>query len=497
MQKARIINFAKRYRVAVLLTSAFIARLVFLGLRPLDGDEGVVIKIANSAGLPDLWTNIAKDVHPPLFHLLQFSFQRIFPDGEFYLRLLPAILGGVTIYFIYLFFRSQVNERTATVVATLSIFSPVLSYHSAEVRPYPLLALLFFVSLHLLMKSIQTNKASDWTWYGIVSLLLLLTQYIGFIIIFAQLAYLVIYKRKHLGRFIVASILSLLAFFAIWGGQFIDQVTGRLSEQSQALSISGNLTGLVNFFYRLGSGRLFLDLDPSPANQISFLQSAPILYVLFLLSVIIPLVLFIIGIVKYTRGRKSVRVLNVVCIILLITAVFSSEIGPKTVRYYLFLSPVYIFILVSALQSSGRTVKVLFGIFLPIYLSAFVYGVYFERAKPGVDAFAQYISQGANEGDKILVKGGFGGGESYVLRYYLINPSKYEIVDFFESYKAGNLSELRDKATVDFIKDNQGGQTVYFYNMTYEDLDLSIFQRVEMIDLGTDKEGKELTLYRF
>ena len=139
----------------------------------------------------------------------------------------------------------------------------------------------------------------------------------------------------------------------------------------------------------------------------------------------------------------------------------------------------------------------MFGIFLPIYLSAFVYGVYFERAKPGVDAFARYISQGANEGDKILVKGGFGGGESYVLRYYLINPSKYEIVDFFESYKAGNLSELRDKATVDFIKDNQGGQTVYFYNMTYEDLDLSIFQRVEMIDLGTDKEGKELTLYRF
>lgn len=84
-----------------------------------------------------------------------------------------------------------------------------------------------------------------------------------------------------------------------------------------------------------------------------------------------------------------------------------------------------------------------------------------------------------------------------MLRYYLVNPSKYEIVDFFESYKAGNLSELRDKTTVDFIKDNQDCQAVYFYDMTYEGLDLGIFQNVEAIGLGTDKEGKGLTLYRF
>lgn len=490
-------RFFQKYQLLLIIFGALVMRIIYLGLRPLDGDEGVVIKIANSPDLSSLLTNVAKDVHPPLFHLLQFIFQKILPQTEFGFRLLPALLGVGTIYFIYLFFKEISNYKTALFVSLLSIFSPILSYHSSEVRPYPLLALLFFISLYLLVKALRNNKTTDWIWYGIVSTLMLLTQYIGFIIIIAELIYVLIYWRGQIWRATQASAFSLVVFYLIWGGQFIAQVLGRVGEQSQTLNIKTNIIGLVNFIYRLGAGRLFLDLNPSPSGQIEFLKSAPLLYFIFILSFLVPLVLFTIGVKCILKGKKESKALFVVPLILILVSTFSSEIGPKLVRYYLFLAPFYAFVIVSAAEQKSKVIRELTMIFLIIYASAFVNGIYFERARPGVNKIAEYISSDTKEGGKILVKGGFGGGESYILKYYLDNPEKYEIVDFFAGYKAGNLTTLKDKKTADFIRENQDAHPLYFYDMTYEKWDLNGLKTSKTINLGIDKEGKSLMLYKF
>ena len=91
--------------VGALFLLALIARLLFLGSRPFDGDEGVIIKMAQSANLTALFSAVSKDVHPPLYHLLEFASLKILPFNEFNARLLSALFGTLTIVAVYFVFR--------------------------------------------------------------------------------------------------------------------------------------------------------------------------------------------------------------------------------------------------------------------------------------------------------------------------------------------------------------------------------------------------------
>lgn len=485
------------YKIAILMVLAVVARLAFLGTRPLDGDEGVVIKIADSANLAELFEAVSRDVHPPLYHFLQFVFQKVLPAEEFYLRFLPALLAIATIYLVFILFRHIFNQKIAFAVALLAIFSPLLSYSGAEVRPYPLLTLLFFTSLIFLVRIQKQDKTSDWVWFGIIALLMALTQYVGFIIFAAELIYLLMVRRKSALKLILTTGGVVAVFYLIWGGNFISQVAGRLGEQSQAINLKENAVGLFNFIYRLGAGRLFLDINPSLSGQISFFHANPFLYLIFLLSLLVPLALLAIGLNNYFKDRKLSKMPVAICGMIILVACFSGEIGPKMVRYLSFLAPIYVFLVYLSLQSKGYVVRVLFWIFIAIYLGAFVNGLYFERKKPGVREIAQYLDINAKKDDKVLVKGGFGAGESYVLRYYLAELERYQIIDFYGDYAAGNLSLLRTKSNAQFIEENQGAATLWFYDLTYGREDFGGLKVNEKTVLGKDKEGKELILYRF
>ena len=113
-----------------------------LGKRGLDGDEGVILKVALATDWQSFWAFIANDVHPPLYHLLARVSMNIFGAHEWSLRLPAALAGALLIPLGYFLGKNIFNKKSlALLLATLFTLSPYLFYFHNEARFYSLLLL--------------------------------------------------------------------------------------------------------------------------------------------------------------------------------------------------------------------------------------------------------------------------------------------------------------------------------------------------------------------
>lgn len=500
----------KKYWSAIILAIFAVAsRFVFLGLRPFDGDEGIILKIAQSANFDALIKAVANDVHPPIYHILEFLTFKVLPLNEFSARLVSALAGVIAIYFIYLFFRKISSEKMAFAVALLSVINPILTYHFAEARPYGLLTLFVFAQLYffLKIKDHQTAKSedgSDLFWFSVFSILMALTQYISFAIFVGEVFYLFLCEGRHKINWkkTLSGIITLAVFVLFWGKIFINQLQGRTAEQSQALNLKDNAVGLFNALYRFLAGRLFLDLDPSFSKNLEFMKNDPLKFIIFVLSVIVPIALFIWGIIAlYQKKRHNFWLVIIVFAPVIIAALLSSEIGPRSVRYLLFLAPFAVYIVLKVFETRSTFLKsALFTVFIIIYLAAFFNGMYPERQKPGVNSIARFLKQNATARDSVLAVGGYGGGESFILNYYLGDKNGLQVDDLYGDYQVGNLSKVKERQIPDEIKklkEAAPDKSVYMYDLTYTFDENTASMPFQKYDLGKDKENKALVLYKF
>lgn len=488
--------------IFLLLLLAAIARLAFLGLRPFDGDEGVILLAARAANLGALIGAAARDVQPPLLHILEFFTLKIFPFNEFSARLVPALAGILVIAPIYFVFEKLSNKTTAFWVALASVFSAVLGYHSAELRPYGLFTLIFFCQFYFYLKVLEEKKRSSIFLFSLFTYLLIMTAYIGFIMVLGEFLYVILRKRKAANwTNAISTIAPVVIFGLLWGKTFLNQVVGRAGEQSQALNLKANFSGLINALYRFGAGRLFLDLDLSVSKNIAFLKSSPILFVVFVISVLVPIALIILGLNTLYRKNKEVLYLLILLFApIILAAAVSSEIGPRCARYLSFMAPFYLFIIINYLLDEKRRIfKFSFAaIFASIYLSSFVNQVYFERDKPGVDVIAEYLRANAQTGDALIIVGGYGGGEELVLRHYLQDTAdRLRIYDIYGDYSVGNLDKVKARKPDEFaLKAFGESGRVWLYDFTYrvkaEDFAPN---SVKTVSFDRDKENKEIILY--
>lgn len=127
--------------------------------------------------------------------------------------------------------------------------------------------------------------------------------------------------------------------------------------------------------------------------------------------------------------------------------------------------------------------------------------VYYDRdvKAPGTNEIAKYISGNIADNDVILIRGGFGGGEKWILNYYLNkqqsadNNRQITIIDLFENYNLGNLAELKSIKPENKIQELLNNYNkIYFYDMTYETDQIS---NADSNILGYDKENKPLTIW--
>jgi uncharacterized membrane protein len=164
-----------------------------------------------------LFAFIANDVvHPPLFYLLLKIWIGAGGESELWLRLFPVLTAVVTIWPFFLLCRElKLRGAEMSTALLLMAVNGYLIYYAQELRMYSLLllltvcSLLFFARFFNAANSINRNLIALFA----VNLLLVYTQYFGWLVVGLELIFLALQERRKLASFSL-SVLALILLFS-------------------------------------------------------------------------------------------------------------------------------------------------------------------------------------------------------------------------------------------------------------------------------------------
>jgi uncharacterized membrane protein len=194
------------------------ARLWRLTTYSLRADEIFSLKAARHGWHGLMSVVIADIVHPPVFYVLLKCWMALGGQSEFWLRLLPVLAAVASTVPFTLLCRELGLARSETSVALLLIAAnSYLIYYSQELRMYSLLLLVSLGSLWLFAKFLRSasHRRSLLAALFAVNLLLVYTQYYGWLVVLVELLIVFASRSRERWRFL-ASVAALAVCFAPW-----------------------------------------------------------------------------------------------------------------------------------------------------------------------------------------------------------------------------------------------------------------------------------------
>lgn len=199
------------------------AILVFAALRlggatgyTLWSDEVFSLRIAE-AGWPQLLPAVARDiVHPPLFYAVLKVWTGVGGESLLWLRLLPILTSlAALVPFLLLSRQLDIPPRAALLAVLLAAPNVFLIDYAQQVRMYALLVLLTLCSQWLFVGYWRATAHTKGAWLaGLtgVNLLLVYTQYYGWVVVLGEVAFLLLFDRRRLGPLAISTALVAAAF---------------------------------------------------------------------------------------------------------------------------------------------------------------------------------------------------------------------------------------------------------------------------------------------
>ena len=203
-----------------LLTGLFIAaRLFRLTTYSLRADEIFSLEVATKTSWHDLFVAVARDVvHPPLFYALLRIWIRIGGDSEAWMRLLPVLTAVAALWPFYFLCR-ELKLRTAETNLACALFAinAYLIYYAQELRMYSLLLFFTLCSLWLFVRFFNAVDGGRRALVAlfVVNLLLVYTQYYGWVVVSIEALILVVGKPAKIRGFLV-SVAGVMLCFSPW-----------------------------------------------------------------------------------------------------------------------------------------------------------------------------------------------------------------------------------------------------------------------------------------
>ncbi len=223
-------------------------------------------------GWGETWQALAKHPeHSPAYYVLARLWLQVMPHSVTAARLLPALIGLLTIpamfWLTQTLFQSPV---VAWVTTALFAVSPFQVLYSQEAREYSLWTLAILGSSALLLRA---QRWRGWTGYGLCAAAALYVHpFSAFVLASHGLYVMLTRKRRDWLGFLGAIALAVL-LFAPWLAvviQNFDRFTGNTA------SVNANRAGEMPLFWLLNLSRVFVDLNqgPSAINPIHYLLAA-------------------------------------------------------------------------------------------------------------------------------------------------------------------------------------------------------------------------------
>ncbi len=180
----------------VLTIAGLFLRFYSLGYNSLWLDEATTYNISLQS-FDGIWQTIASgEFNPPLFYWIEHV-MLIFGNSEIILRLVPAVLGVLSIPVFYLVGKEFLDRNTGIIAAAACTISPFLIYYSQEARAYSMM--LFFVALATLffLKAMKSGNRVHWVLFSVFSAIAFWSHFYAIVMIAALVLYaLIIWAPK-------------------------------------------------------------------------------------------------------------------------------------------------------------------------------------------------------------------------------------------------------------------------------------------------------------
>lgn len=207
--------------ILILLLSLF---LRFLRLdQSLWLDEAINVLGAKNYSFLGMITEYAKaDFHPPGYFIILWVWTRFFGFSEISVRIPSVIFGVVAVYLIYLIGKKLYSKNLGLVAALILAVNPLHIYYSQEARMYGLATLAVIFNMFLFIKLVK-NEKNNHLILIISNLLMLLSDYVAYLIFPAQFIFLLFYSPRLLRVWFISQFIAFL-FFLPWIPVFITQL---------------------------------------------------------------------------------------------------------------------------------------------------------------------------------------------------------------------------------------------------------------------------------
>lgn len=348
--------------IAAIILLSLLTRLINLN-QSLWLDEAINVVAASRLSLAEFLTSYpVGDFHPPGYFLVIWLWGRLFDFSELVIRLPSVIFGVTTVYLVFRLGKKLFNQRVGLWAALLMAVAPLHVYYSQEARMYALAALAATFSWYLLVRlsdSWQTKIA-----YLVSLMLVWYSDYLAYLIIPAQIIYLVWADR---GKLKPASLMLGLSVVALipWWPVFLAQ----LKSGTQA---AADLAGWASVVGGSGVKDLLLVAAKTFIGRVSIDDKTIYLGLMATLSVIYGWVLF----KAIRRLDQSTKLL--ICWLIVPTAMallISFKVPVLAYFRMLFILPAFYLLVAHGINSTGdRLIKPVTAVIVLVSIvSLFIY----------------------------------------------------------------------------------------------------------------------------
>lgn len=230
----------------VLFVFCLALRLAFLTQKNMWFDE-VYSWHMTQGSFKDIITDTSVDIHPPLYYFILKVWEFIFGQSVSALRILSVIFASTAIFFIYPISRKALNIENSVLVILLYSISPLNIFFSQEARMSALNLFLnagsvyFFIKIIESEPDIKTLFKKIYTYgYIVLTILALYTHYFSFLILAAQILYLLYtYKQqsKKIIQYAIIYIIIVLTYLPWLPTMFMQAAKGQSWRHSHSVSI--------------------------------------------------------------------------------------------------------------------------------------------------------------------------------------------------------------------------------------------------------------------
>ena len=154
----------------------------------------------------------------------------IFNDSEFFIRLLPCIVGICSIIVLYFFSREFLSKAASLLCSLFLAFSSVQIERSQDARYYPLVVFLSIFVLWAFIRYFRFPSIKNLAWFLVASLLFLFTYYsyllffVALNLVFFSCVFQGKFSRKESSRWILSQVVLMIGIVFLWFLQMRFQV---------------------------------------------------------------------------------------------------------------------------------------------------------------------------------------------------------------------------------------------------------------------------------